>query len=174
MRRLRLVTRVGLFAALVYVLSWASSALPNITPAFFVTFAAGYLWGALPGVLVGAIGMALWTVFNPYGPAALPIALAQVIGLALNGPTGALFRRRDFITGGKTRRFTAAAVAGLLCTLFFYLPVNVTDAWLFQPFWPRFWVSTAASGISALFNLIVFPLLFPAVEYLYARESLRP
>ena len=82
MRRHLLVARIALFSALVYVLSWGTSYLPNVNFIFFIVFSAGFLWGAVPGILVGLIGMGLWTAFNPYGPAPAPIMMAQVIGAA--------------------------------------------------------------------------------------------
>lgn len=174
-RRLRLMTRIGLFAALVYLFSWVTLALPNISLAFFVAFAAGLLWGVRSGMLVGAFGMALWTMFNPYGPAALPISVAQVVGMSLSGGLGGLLRfAAEWRQWSGRVRSLNAVLLGLASVFLFYLPVNIVDAWLFQPFWPRFIAGAIAASISALFNAIVFPLLFPIIGYLYDRESLRP
>ena len=92
-RRSSLIARVAVSAALVYVLSWGTSYLPNVNLIFFIVFSAGFLWGAGPGALVGAIGMGLWTAFNPFGPAAAPVMLAQVAGAALSAGVGAAYRR---------------------------------------------------------------------------------
>jgi len=171
MRRHLLVARIALFSALVYVLSWGTSYLPNVNFIFFIVFSAGFLWGAVPGILVGLIGMGLWTAFNPYGPAPAPIMMAQVIGAAGSGLVGAVFRRSNW------QRSQAPALAGrlilsaFLCTVFFYLPVNMVDAMLFQPFWPRFVGGALWAAISLGFNVLIFPLLFRAARRLYVRES---
>jgi uncharacterized membrane protein len=167
----RLITRIALFAALIYVLCWATSFLPNISLSFFVAFSAGYLWGYVPGILVGAIGMWLWSTFNPYGPASLPVTISQVLGMLTCGAAGAVYARlTEQRCEISTRQRLALAAAGLMCTVLYYLPVSVVDAWVYQPFWPRLWTSVPFVGISAVSNLLIFPLLFGVTLRLYARE----
>ncbi len=171
MERPVLVARIALFAALVYVLSWGTSYLPNVNFVFFLVFSAGFLWGLVPGALVGAIGMGLWTVFNPYGMAPLPIAGAQVIGAAGSAVVGTVFRGARWHHGSRAPVTARLVFSALLCTVVFYLPVNTIDALLFQPFWPRFVGGAVWGMISLGFNAVIFPLLFQAIRYLYARES---
>ncbi len=167
----RLLTRIALFSALIFVLSWGTAYLPNVKFTFFIVFCAGFLWGAGPGLMVGAIGTGLWTWLNAYGPAPLPIMLAQIIGSAACGPVGALFRRFNLFTRGKSTVALAMILAALLCSLCFYIPVNVVDAWLFQPFWPRFVAGSIWMLVSLAANMLIFPLLFPALRLLHAREE---
>ena len=169
--RPRLVVRIALFAALIYVLSWGTSYLPNVNFIFFIVFSAGLLWGVVPGMLVGAIGMGLWTLFNPYGPAPVPIMIAQVVGATAGGIVGALFRAGEWQRRSKRILTFHLLIAATLCTLLFYLPVNTVDAVLFQPFWPRFVTGALWGMISLAFNLVIFPLLFTATRYLYPREN---
>jgi len=170
-RTTRLIARIALFSALIYVLSWSTALLPNVNFAFLIAFAAGYLWGAVPGILVGSVGMWLWTSFNPFGPAALPIAVVQVIGLAACGLIGFLSRRLiDDSRIGRAR--WALLLAALLCTLAFYLPVSLVDAWLFQPFWPRLITGLSFMGISLVANLILFPLSLAVILRIRKRERL--
>lgn len=164
-----LTTRIALFAALVYVLSWGTSYLPNVNFVFFIVFAAGFLWGAVPGMAVGAVGMGLWTLFNPYGPATLPVMAAQVVGASLSGPIGAWFRQMGWRGVSAHRMVSVLLVTAAICTLLYYLPVGLVDAWVFGPFWPRFLGGAIWAGISLVANMIIFPLLFPAVRYLYHR-----
>jgi len=171
--RLRLITRIALFAALIYVFSWVTTPLPNVNLIFFIIFAAGFLWGILPGMLVGAIGMALWSTFNPFGPAPVPIMIAQVLGASAGGIVGALTYKFRCHRKNRLTKNIWLVLAGALCTLLFYLPVNVADAWMFQPFWPRFIIGFSWAGISFVVNMIIFPLLFKVVEYLYSRESIK-
>lgn len=171
MNSLRLLTRVALFAALIYVLSLATAFLPNVKLIFFLVFAAGFLWGAAAGMLVGAIGMGLWTTFNPFGPAGIPVMIAQVIGAALVGPVGFMFSRLRWQHLSRVTLAAMLALAAIFCTLLFYLPVTLVDAWVYQPFWPRFIAGLPWVGISLVSNMLVFPLLFGAAKFLYVREN---
>ncbi|MBU0982611.1 MAG: ECF transporter S component [candidate division Zixibacteria bacterium] len=169
--RTRLITRVALFSALIYVLSWATSVLPNINFAFFIAFTAGLVWGGIPGLLVGGIGMWLWTWFNPWGPAALPVALAQVGGMALCGLIGRLYRPERTWTYVGVSAVLWFALAGFLCSLSFYVPVAVVDAWVHRPFWPRLIGGLSFSAVSVVANMVIFPLLFGVTRRLYLRET---
>ena len=165
----RLIARIALYSALIYVLSWATAYLPNINLAFFIAFAAGYSWGLLPGLAVGAIGEGLWTGLNPLGPAVLPIALAQIIGMAACGLVGAVWRGR----GGNrspVHGWPSLVAAALFCTLVFYLPVSIVDAWVFQPFWPRLIGGLPFVLISLGANAVIFPLLFRVTARINERE----
>jgi hypothetical protein len=168
----RLITRIALFAGLIYVFSWATSYLPNINLIFFIVFSAGFLWGAAAGAMVGTIGMGLWTFLNPYGPAALPVMLAQIGGAAVSGIVGAVIARGRWQEASSWSLTARLCVSAALCTIAFYLPVNSVDAWLFQPFWPRFVTSGVWTLISLGSNLLIFPLLFPVTRLLYRREKL--
>lgn len=170
MKSLRLLTRVALFAALIYVVSMATVFLPNVKLIFFLVFSAGFLWGGWAGVLVGGIGMGLWTTFNPFGPAGLPVMAAQIIGAAMGGLVGYLFDKSGWRMMPRILLYGSLALAGALCTLLFYLPVSIVDAWLYQPFWPRIVAGLPWVGFSLVSNLLVFPLLFGATKFLYERE----
>lgn len=170
---LQRITRIALFSALVYIFSWATSYLPNISLLFFIVFIAGYLWGRTTGMLIGAIGEAFWTFFNPYGPAPIPIILVQIIGASLSGLIGAYFRAYNIHTQALMPRILLLSIAGIICTLAFYLPVNLVDAWLFQPFVPRFIAGMSWSLIAIGSNMLIFPLLFNAISGFLQRELKR-
>lgn len=167
----RLVARIGLFSALVYVFSWATIYLPNVSLIFFVVFSAGYLWGNLAGMLVGLIGMGVWTTFNPYGPAHLYIMIAQVTGASLSGLLGSLFRaanpRPDLGLGLRIK----LALSGGLSALLYFLPVMTVDAWLFGPFWVRLIGGLPWVGFSLVANMIIFPSLFGVTRRIMNREA---
>ena len=169
----RLIGRVALFSALVYLFSLVVAWLPNVKLSFFIIFTAGYLWGAWAGLLTGLVGMGLWTAFNPYGPAPLPIMLAQMGGAALGGVLGALTALSNWCRPAGTITYVKLAALGVICSLIFFVPVSAVDAWLFQPFWPRFGVGLVWASWSVAANAIIFPLLFRVTRQLYARESAR-
>ncbi len=168
--RSRLIARVALFSALIYVLSWATSYLPNVNFIFFIVFTAGFVWGAAAGALVGFVGMGLWTSLNPYGPADIAVTIAQVLGASASGPIGALFRKTGWRESGSVLLAIRLALAAALCTIVFYLFVNTIDAWVYQPFWPRFTVGLLWMLISLGSNAVIFPLLFGVTRHLYERE----
>ena len=166
----RLISRIALFSALIYVLSYATALLPNVSFVFFIVFAGGYLWGALPGLLIGLLGMWLWSSFNPFGPAALPLLIAQMIGAGFGGLMGAFLHRQS--DNGRIPPGTLRLVlAAIVCTVAYFLPVNGVDAWLYQPFWPRFIGGMPWVAISIVSNAVIFPLLFGVVTRLYPREG---
>ena len=167
----RLLTRIALFAALIYVLSWGTSYLPNVNLIFFVVFMAGFVWGAGAGFLVGLLGMGLWSAFNPYGPADFAIMLAQMFGMALNGPVGYFFGKTNWRKRSRWSLAAGLVLAAVVGTLLFYIPVNFADAWIYQPFWPRFITGMVWSLISLAANILIYPLLFSVARYLYDRES---
>lgn len=166
----RLITRIALFSALCYVSGWMFVWLPNVNLMFLVVFSAGFLWGAGPGIAVGAIGMWLWTFFNPGGPTDPLTTAAQISGMAVVGLIGALFEQLRLHRGSATGRTIRLVAASILCTAAFFIPVNVVDAWLYQPFWPRFITGFTWTVASFVANGVAFPLLFHATLYLYAKE----
>lgn len=168
---LRLITRIGLFSALYYVLSLAFAAVPNVNPGFFVVFSAGFLWGPTPGLLVGAIGMGAWTIFNPFGPALPPISAAQIVGMSLVGLFGWLFSLGSWKQWSLPVRILLLAIAGMVSAILFFLPVNIMDAVMFQPFWPRFIAGALMAQLALYSNAIAFPILFVVIARLYDRES---
>lgn len=171
MTKTRRLARVAVFSALVFAFCFLSSFVPNVNPAFFVVFAAGFLWGWWPGVAVGAVGYLIWILANPYGPSPLPLLLSQIIGISFSGMLGTLARK--VFKEIRWNRYAAVimAVCGLLSGLAYHVVVDVVDAWLYQPFWPRLVAGLAFSLITIVSNAIIFPLFFPALAFLYKKEN---
>ncbi|MDX9857215.1 MAG: hypothetical protein RBT76_05455 [candidate division Zixibacteria bacterium] len=166
----RLLARIALFSALAYVVGWACYYIPNVNLIFFVAFSAGFLWGVLPGVAVAIVGEALFSAFNPGGPADPVVFAAQVVGMGFSGLIGGLFRAGRWHERLRPVRIGALAVAAAVVTILFYLPVNSADAWVYQPFWPRFTVGLVAAIPTLVSNMLAFPLLFGITRHLYDRE----
>lgn len=168
--RVLLIPRIAIFSALIYVLSLGTTFLPNFNFIFFIIFISGYMWGVLPGMMVGALGMALWTSFNPFGPAIFPIMLAQIIGASMSGMVGGFFNKGDLL---KNKNIIKLIISAVICSILFYLPVNFVDAWVFQPFKERFIVGAFWSLISIGANSIIFPLLFNALKPFLEKERMK-
>lgn len=166
----RLIVRIAVFSALIYVFSWGMISIPNVKLTYFIIFSAGYLWGLTPGMLVGIFGMGLWTFFNPFGPAPLPVSFAQIFGAMMCGVSGYLFRGIIKVESFHWLNYLFLIIAGITCTLVFFVPVNLADAWLFQPFKERFLAGMAFTLNSLIANAIIFPLLFRLLRPFYLRE----
>lgn len=169
MSRTRTVARIAVLSALIYVLSYATATLPNVSAAFFLAFAGGWMWGIVPGMLAGAVGMWLWSSFNPYGPVIPQIMLSQIVGLALCGLIGGSLRSY-LRTGISFRSIVFLILASIVCTLAYFVPVNLVDAWIARPFWPRFYTGMLWSSTALISNLLIFPLLFPLIYRISQRE----
>ncbi len=172
-RRLLIIARVAVFAALVFIFSYFSVFLQNVNPGFFLVFAAGFAWGIMPGIGVGIIGFFLWSNFNPYGPAPFPILISQMVGITFSALIGTSARHWLFL---KTASFTSIvflALAGFLCGLFYHIVVDVVDAWVYQPFWPRLIAGLTFSLITMVSNAIIFPILKPVLVFLVERDKVR-
>lgn len=167
------LARVALFAALVYVVSLATVYLPNVTISFYVVFLAGFLWRYTSGALVGGIGTAIWSVFNPLGPAPIPTTIAQIVAMAGVGLLGAAFGSFMNCPNTSWRDRLLFLLAGILSTIVYFLPINAVDAWLYQPFWPRFIAGLAWNVPSLVTNAIIFPLLLNVTRHLYLLEQRR-
>lgn len=170
MNRLKLLTRIALFSSLIYIMSWVTSVYPNVNLLFFIIFTAGFLWGKTAGFVTGAIGMGLWTLFNPYGPANPLTMLAQVVGAGSGAFCGALFAKINWEKSNLFLIFIYLEISAVICTFLFYLPVNMIDAWMYGPFWERFVGGMIFASVSFISNMIIFPILFPVSRYLYYVE----
>lgn len=172
-RRLQLMTRVALFAALVFVFSYFSVTLYNFNPAFFIVFLAGYIWGVWPGIGVGVIGFFLYSNFNPYGMAPFPIMVSQLIGISLTPLIGAAVSRMITAATWDGRTIFILALAGFVSGLSYHIIVDIVDALIYQPFLPRLIGGLFFSLITIVSNSILFPLLFPVLVYMRSREKER-
>jgi hypothetical protein len=168
---LKIITRVAIFASLVFIFSYFSVFLYNVNPAFFIVFSAGLLWGIVPGIGVGIIGFFLWSNFNPMGPAPLPILLSQLIGISFSSVVGYLAGALIKFEHFHLKVAIILSVAGLLCGLLFHLVVDAVDAWIYQPFWPRFIGGLLFSLITIVSNSIIFPALYPALAFLQRQDK---
>ncbi len=158
----RRVAAVGIFAALAYSGSFVLLAVPNVTLSILLVFYAGYHLERFDGALVGLISALLISIFNPYGLAPLPVLGAQVVGYILVGACGSVAVR---ILPEPTGWFwyLMLGIFGVLTALIYMLPVSLADAFLFGPFWERFWLSALFSLVTVASNVVFFVILFPAL-----------
>ncbi len=166
----KFVARVALFSALAYVLALASFYIPNVSLSFIAVFACGALFGGKSGVAAGGLGMFLWTVFNPFGMAPLPVTIAQIIGMIIVGALGATVTGSAIMHRMLPRGFWMFSFLGLLSGLAFQVIVSGVSAWLFGPFWASLSAGLVFALATIISNAIIFPACYPLVVKLAARE----
>lgn len=170
-RHLRIIARIAIFSSLVFIFSYFSAFLYNVNFGFFIIFSAAFVWGLGPGIGVALIGLFLWSNFNPFGPALLPVLISQLVGgslIAIIGLTSTWFIIPDMAV---KRNLFLMILFGLLSGLFYHLPVDIVDALVYQPFWPRLIGGAIFSLITIISCGIIFPIFYPALVFMYKKEK---
>jgi hypothetical protein len=108
----RLSTAAILIAAAV-ALGYLLAGVPNVEGISAVSFLSGCLLGAGVGAVVGGLSIALFSTFNPLGPALPHVLAAQVAGMALIGASGHVWKR---LAGRFRRPESLAACLGAILT----------------------------------------------------------
>jgi hypothetical protein len=148
------------FVALAVSLGFALLHVPNVELITLVAFVSGYLLGARRGLIIGLISMGFFTVFNPLGVPAVPVAVSQVGGMAVIGLVGGLTKR--WMEKGPA--WIKLGVLGLACTFFYDLATNVAMAFTFGMLSRLFAVLIAGLTFSILHmasNLLIFAVAGP-------------
>lgn len=114
---LRKIALIGLFTALGATLGYALTSIPNVELVTATIFVAGYLMGIRAGLLVGLLTESIYSLLNPYGVAAPPLFIAQVVAMGLAGCVGGWLGKR--LRGSGWRLHLNLGLAGLGLTLFF-------------------------------------------------------
>ena len=105
--------------------------IPNLEVLTLVAFCAGVLLGVRDGILTGAIMELVFSLLNPYGPAAPLITRAQVVGMAASGVAGGVLAAAGFVGLTAALRAAVLTVAGVVVTLFFDLVTNLATGLMF-------------------------------------------
>jgi hypothetical protein len=81
---------MGAFIALGVALGYAFIAVPNVELITACIFISGYILGIKEGFAVGLVTEAIYSGLNPYGMAAPPIFIAQILSMAVIGTMGGI------------------------------------------------------------------------------------
>ncbi len=119
--------QVGLLAALAAASGYAFAAVPNVKPISLVLFLAGARVGLAGGLVVAALGMGIYSIANPWGPAPPLVLLAKVAGAMLFAGAGAAIGP-SIARRAPAPRVVLLAAAGLLLTLPYELITNLATA----------------------------------------------
>lgn len=170
MRRSRKLAGMAIFSAMAYVAALISFYIPNVNLNFVVVFFGGLLFGVGPGIIIGALGMFLWTTFNPLGMAEFPVMLAQVAGMSVTGLLGGLMAGQSLVCKYKSYGFLIFLLLGLLSGLIFQLFVSGTFAALYGPFWPQLYSNMAWALLTIVSNAVIFSVCYPIAIRITTRE----
>jgi uncharacterized membrane protein len=166
----RFIARVALFSALAYVLALISVHIPNVSLIFITIFTGGILLGFSGGLMVGGIGMFLWTVFNPFGMTSAPMTMAQIAGAIIIGVIGAAASKSKTTVQLRLGGWLIFAFYGLITVFIYQLIVSLTIAFLYGPFWPALISNLNFALIMIISNTVIFTACYPIVVRLKQRE----
>jgi hypothetical protein len=162
----RKLALMGILIALAFALKLPIIQLPNIEFFSFVIFCSGFVLGILPGVIVGAVAISLWTFFNPYGFPPLPIALAQIISMILIGFSGGLLRKLSLISRRSLIRVLQMGALGLFLTFIYDLLTNLATAYVMGELIPILLAGIPFALLHIGSNTIIFALFSPLLSKL--------
>jgi len=153
----------GVLIALAIVLKLPILSVPNVEFLTFIIFSSGYLLGIIEGMIVGIISMSIYTsLITPYGLPPLPIAMAQILSMALVGLSGGLVKRFRLIsTFNSFLSYLSMGIAGLILTVFYDLLTNLAAAYVMGQFYPVMVAAVPFAAIHIISNLVIFIILTP-------------
>ena len=162
MTHLRKLILTAIFIALAIASGLARIQLPNVEFLTVTFFLAGFLLGIARGIFVGATAEFLYSSFNPYGPAAPPLLVAQVLSMALAGAAGG-FAGKFYKT--RTPPFWLCGACGFILTAIFDLNTTLSFTLFIDGSWQGL-LTAISFGAPFYFahvgtNTLIFSLLLP-------------
>jgi len=141
----REIILMAVFIALAIAGGLFLAQFPNIELVTVTIFLGGMILGIGRGVIIGAIAEFLYSFFNPYGVAAPPLLIAQVMSMALAGAAGGVMRN---LFGHRQPPMWLLGLAGFALTFVFDLLTTLS----FTVF--------IGSGLAGLFAAVIFGIYF--------------
>ncbi len=162
MHNLRKLILTAIFIALAIAGGLARIQLPNVELLTVTFFLAGFFLGVARGLFVGSVAEFLYSFFNPYGPAAPPILIAQVFSMALAGGVGGFVRK---FYAARTPPFWLLGVCGFVLTFIFDLNTTLAFTLFIDGSWQGL-LTAILFGAPFYFthigtNTLIFSLLLP-------------
>ena len=161
---LREIILMAIFIALAIAGGLVLAQFPNIELVTVVIFLSGLMLGATRGLVVGAVAEFLYSFFNPYGVAAPPLLIAQVISMAFAGVAGGLLR---FLVNHHLPPIWLLGIIGFSLTFIFDLLTTVSITFFTGTGIAGFWAA-ATFGLyfyiaHQVSNTLIFALLLPVL-----------
>lgn len=161
---LREIILMAIFIALAIAGGLILAQFPNIELVTIVIFLSGLILGASRGLVVGAVAEFLYSFFNPYGVAAPPLLIAQVISMALAGVAGGLLK---FLINHRLPPIWLLGIIGFSLTFIFDLLTTASITFFIGTGMAGFWAAVTwglyfyiAHQVS---NTLLFALLLPVL-----------
>ncbi len=164
MSSLNKVAFAGVSIALAVGLGYALAPIPNIELVTFVVFLSSFYLGSVTGPVAGLIAFALYSLLNPYGIAPPPVFAGQLIGGALIGLGGALFKDINRKVERNYIKCILAGSFGFLVTLMYDIATNIgayIAAGSSQTFIVFVIGGLSFSAMHLISNTIIFATIFP-------------
>jgi len=159
------ISLMGIFIALGVSLGFALINIPNVELITATIFISGYLLGIKEGIVVGLLTESLYSLLNPFGMAAPPLFIAQILSMAMAGFMGAVVAKQKsqkriiyYLKLGLAG-FLATAIFALLTTLSFVLLINFS----FEKLAGSFIYGLGFYIVHIVTNTIIFLTLVPAI-----------
>ncbi len=155
----------GVLIALGIVLKLPILSVPNVEFLTFVIFSSGYLLGMIEGMIVGIVSMTIYTsLITPYGLPPLPIALAQILSMAMIGFAGGLVCQLRLVTSFKSFiPYLTMGLMGLVLTVIYDLFTNLAVAYVMGQFLPVIIAAIPFAAVHVLSNSIIFVVFAPVL-----------
>jgi hypothetical protein len=118
------VSTAAILSATAVAASYVRPVQLNVEPMSLIVFLSGIALGWVAGGLIAGVSEAVFSEFNPLGPAAMPVFLAQIGCMVLIGIAGGVFAK--FYSRTDPSRTTALkmGIVGANLTLIFDLVTN--------------------------------------------------
>jgi len=171
MNQIRKLILTAIFIALAIASGLARIQLPNVEFLTVIFFLAGFLLGVARGLFIGATAEFLYSFFNPYGPAAPPLLVAQVFSMALAGGLGGVVGK---FYKSRTPPFGLLGLCGFLLTLCFDLNTTLAFTVFIDSSWQGLLTALTFGapfylthiGTNTLIFSALLPILIPRLRAL--------
>lgn len=162
------IVLIGLFSAITVISGYLFLWIPNVELVTATIFTGGFLLGSYAGLVIGFVGELLLTLTNPYGTPAPPLAISQVVSMALVGGVGGLVGKKPFWYKSYKTRYLGLGLLGVLLTVFFDLLTTLSFAPLIAGWNLKKIIVVFLSGIPFyllhwLSNFLIFAILLPII-----------
>lgn len=177
--RHREIILMAIFTALAIAGGLFLAQFPNIELVTVTIFLSGMVLGAMRGAIAGAVAEFLYSFFNPYGAAAPPLLVAQVISMALAGLTGGVIR--NFLNKPRPplwlfglAGFSLTFAFDLLTTLSFTVFVGSGLAGFFAALAFGLYFYIAHQVSNTLIFILLLPVLWRRLRPLFNSQTVLP
>ena len=174
---LRKLMLTAIFIALAIAGGLVLIQFPNVEMVTATVFLAGFFLGIARGAFVGGAAELLYSFFNPYGAAAPPMLLAQVLSMAFAGAAGGAVGK---IYRTNEPPFWLLGACGFLVTLIFDLNTTLAFALFIDRVWPGLLAAITFGapfyfthiGTNTLIFSVLLPILIPRLRTLAIFQTL--